>query len=362
MALWVDKHRPKSLAMLDYHKPLAQHLKKLVSSGDFPHLMVYGPSGAGKKTRIMCLLREIYGGGVEKLRIEHHNFETPSKKKIEVSTIASNYHIMVNPSDAGIYDRIVVQDLIKTIAQTSQLDSEKMREFKVVVLTDADRLSKDAQHALRRTMEKYMSKCRVIMCTNSISKMIPAIRSRCLGVRVPAPSPEEMKAVLQATCRKESLNLPDGLAERIVARSGRNLRRALLMCETCKVQSYPFSDEQSVEDPDWQVFVRVTAMKVIEEQSPKRLLEVRTRLYELLAHCIPPEMIFRCLAEELCKHCDGSLQRPVMQAAASYEHKLQLGSRPIYYLEAFVARFMALYKGFITDALMNIDDDFDFDE
>ena len=48
-------------------------------------------------------------------------------------------------------------------------------------LPDADRLTKDAQHALRRTMEKYMSKCRVIMCTNSISKMIPAIRSRCLG-------------------------------------------------------------------------------------------------------------------------------------------------------------------------------------
>lgn len=68
-----------------------------VNGGDFPHLLVYGPSGAGKKTRIMCLLRELYGSGVEKLRIEQHNFTTPSNKKIEISTISSNYHIEVNP-------------------------------------------------------------------------------------------------------------------------------------------------------------------------------------------------------------------------------------------------------------------------
>ena len=62
----------------------------------------------------------------------------------------------------------------------------------VVVLTEVDQLTRDAQHALRRTMEKYMATCRIILCCNSTSKVIPAIRSRCLGVRVAAPKIEEV--------------------------------------------------------------------------------------------------------------------------------------------------------------------------
>lgn len=196
MSLWVDKHRPRELIKLDYHKSQAEYLRNLTQQGDFPHLMFYGPSGAGKKTRIMCILRELYGAGAERLRNETMTFTTPSNRKIEIMTVGSNYHLEVNPSDAGIYDRVVVVDLIKQIAQTNQLDQSGQREFKVIVLSEVDGLTKDAQHALRRTMEKYVATCRIILCVNSTARVIPAIRSRCLGIRVAAPSIDEIVNIL----------------------------------------------------------------------------------------------------------------------------------------------------------------------
>jgi hypothetical protein len=41
---------------------------------------------------------------------------------VEVTTVASVYHVEMNPGDAGIYDRYIVQDVIKEIAQNSPLD------------------------------------------------------------------------------------------------------------------------------------------------------------------------------------------------------------------------------------------------
>jgi len=55
----------------------------------------------------------------------------------------------------------IVQEVIKEIAQTAPVIGAKAKMgFKLVVLNEVERLSKPAQHALRRTMEKYMATCR----------------------------------------------------------------------------------------------------------------------------------------------------------------------------------------------------------
>lgn len=352
MSLWVDKYRPKDLQKLDYHKEQANHFKKLTQQGDFPHLLVYGPLGAGKKTRIMCLLKELYGTGVERLRMENMHFVTPSNKKLEITTISSNYHIEVNLSDVGIYDRVVVMDLIKNVAQTQQLDVNGQREFKVVVLTGVDELTKDAQHALRRTMEKYITNCRLILCANTTSRVIPAIRSRCLSIRVPAPTVDEITTILQTVCKKENLSLPVELAKQIALKSGRNLRRALLMCEACKVEKYPFVPNQNVAEPDWLTFIRETAKLILTQQTVAQIGRVRDNLYELIIHGIPSDQIFKILLEELLKDCDVHLKAVVVDIAAHYEHQMQHGNKDIFHLEAFVAKFMYHYQKSIQEALM----------
>jgi replication factor C subunit 3/5 len=104
--LWVDKHRPKTLDGLDYHKPLATNMKRMVASGDFPHMLFYGPSGAGKKTRVMALLRQLHGPSVEKLKVEARTFKFGSSSTTtDLTMVTSSHHIELNPSDAGIRDR-----------------------------------------------------------------------------------------------------------------------------------------------------------------------------------------------------------------------------------------------------------------
>ena len=97
MSLWVDKHRPLSLAKLTLHQQVGNKLTALAKSDEFPHLLVYGPSGAGRKTRVIALLREMFGAGVEKVKLEHRSFKPNPSKTVEITTLASNFPIDVSP-------------------------------------------------------------------------------------------------------------------------------------------------------------------------------------------------------------------------------------------------------------------------
>lgn len=90
-----------------------------------------------------------------------------------------------------------------------------------------------------------------------------------------------------------------------------------------------------------------------------RILEARERLYELIAHCIPAEVIFKGLLNELLANCDDILKSQITQIAAEYEHRLRQGSKEIFHLEAFIAKFMCIYKQHMQSMAAGLDDCFD---
>lgn len=95
------------------------------------------------------------------------------------------------------------------------------------MLLDIDNLTKEAQASLRRTMEKYMSTCRLIMSCNSLTKVIPPIRSRCLSIRVPCPTNDDIKSILTEIKLSESLSISDNQMDLIIKNSERNIRKAI---------------------------------------------------------------------------------------------------------------------------------------
>lgn len=359
--LWVDKYRPTRLDNLNYHQEITDRLKALSSDKNIPHLLFYGPTGSGKKTRINALIRSIFGPTAERLRLDKRVFKTPTNREIEINMVTSNVHIELSPGDAGIYDRYVIQDVIKEMAsnralstltnnqQGQQGNTANAADFKVVVLNEVDTLSKQAQASLRRTMEKYTSSCRLILCCTNQSRVIEPVRSRCLGIRVPAPSHDTICDVLKSISRKEQFTLPDELAINVARQSGRNMRRAVLMLEACKVQQNTLTADQPVQRTDWELYIAQLAVEITREQSPQKLLAAREKLYELLINCIPADIIIKTLAVELIKNLDDSLKAEVIEWAAFYEHRTCQGNKEIFHLEAFIAKFMAIYKHYLNN-------------
>ncbi|MFX1509849.1 MAG: replication factor C small subunit [Promethearchaeota archaeon] len=204
--MWTEKYRPKKLKDIIGQKPITDRLERFLEEQDLPHLLFAGPAGTGKTTAIIAFANELYGD----------NF-------------AGNF-VELNASDERGID--VIRNRVKSFARTRPLGNVP---FKIISLDEADSLTRDAQHALRRTMERFVSSCRFCLICNYSSRIIDPIQSRCAIFRFPRLEESELTKRIQYIAKQEQVKLSKDGTEAIIYVSGGDLRRAINVLQAASV-------------------------------------------------------------------------------------------------------------------------------
>ena len=322
-------------------------VERLVATQDFPHVLLHGPPGSGKEALLQHMIRKTFGVEALKYKVETKpwKLKLPSGTKVEVdlTTVSSAYHLEMNPSDVGRRDTMIVQEVMKEMAQqgASRPGAAGSRLSHLLVLHEVDKMTKEAQHALRCTMEKNQQGCRLVLLTSCRSKVIDPLISRCLCVRVPAPSAAEVAGALRDF--NAEYQMSDELVEKIAA-NYRSFRTAFLMADAFKARRAALTQGDFDSVLGWKKNIQEAVSQMLRDQSPKSLYEIRQLLYASLVHCIAPETIFIEIMRALFAKVDDHLNYTVATWGAHFENRLSSSSKAIFHLEAFVARFMAVYK------------------
>ncbi len=196
-SIWVDKYRPKKFDEIIGQEYFISRVKSFVKSKSLPHLLFAGSPGTGKTTTALVVARELYGE----------------------NGLKGNFLELNASDDRGI-------DVIRnTIKEFAKLKSLAEVPYKIIVLDEADSLTKEAQQALRRTMEKYSSTCRFILACNEISKLIDPIQSRCVIFKFKPLTNENLRELIKKIEKNEGIEVNEESIEILINSSKGDLRK-----------------------------------------------------------------------------------------------------------------------------------------
>ncbi|CAO2834499.1 unnamed protein product [Amaranthus hypochondriacus] len=215
--LWVEKYRPQSLADVAAHRDIVDTIDRLTNENKLPHLLLYGPPGTGKTSTILAVARKLYGNQFHNMILE------------------------LNASDERGID--VVRQQIQDFASTQSFSFGTKAHVKLVLLDEADAMTKDAQFALRRVIEKYTKSTRFALICNNVNKVISALQSRCTRFRfAPLDSihvTERLKYVIEA----EGLDVTESGLAALVRLSTGDMRKALNILQSTHMASQQITEE-----------------------------------------------------------------------------------------------------------------------
>ena len=310
---WAEKYRPQLLEEVIGQESIVLRLKDFVKARNFPNMIFTGPAGVGKTTCAMAMARELYGNRISESFLE------------------------LNASDSRGID--VVRGKVKEFARTISMDNGTV---KIVFLDEADALTPEAQHALRRTMERYSSGTRFIMSANYSSKIIDPIQSRCVVFRFKPLKEEEMKKYIHRIAEKEGFIVGEKAVEALLYVSDGDLRRL-----TNTMQSVAVSGNGITEEAIYDIAARARPKEIvamlryaISGDFEKARNELNTLI---LIHGMSGEdILLQCYREAMNLDVEDKKKLRIISNIGECNFRIVEGANDKIQLEAMLANFALL--------------------
>lgn len=305
---WTEKYRPKSLKEVIGQRLIVERLRSFVERGNFPNMIFAGSPGVGKTACAVSMANDLYGENVGSALKE------------------------LNASDERGID--VIRGTVKEFAKTISISKVPL---KIIFLDEADALTSDAQHALRRTMEQFSSETRFILSANYASKIIEPIQSRCVVFRFKPLTEEEMRAYVKRIIGTESLELDDKAIDALIYVGDGDLRRLTNVLQSAAMQSKHIT-ETSIYD----IAARARPKEIVamlKYAVTGDFMNARNELDNLmLRHGMSAEDILtQCYKEAQNLNVEDRLKLVIIKDIGEYNFRIVEGANERIQLEAMLA-------------------------
>lgn len=306
--IWTEKYRPQSFDDVIGQEEAVKRIKALVENKNIPHMLLSGQAGTGKTTIALIIAKQLHK-------------ENWRQNFLELN--ASN--------DRGID---TIRNQVKDFAKTMAIEADSP---KIILLDEADALTKEAQQALRRTMETYSNSCRFLLSCNFSSKIIDPIKSRCAIFKFKPLTKENIEAIIEKIAKQEDLSINKETVNILYSHCSGDVRQLQNILQSCSVLSKNINKETmssfliSVESDE--------LLEVLKLAINKKFIESRNKLLDLMLNngLAGLDIIKQIQREVLNLQIADEKRLDIIEKCGEIEFRLVEGSDDFVQLESLIA-------------------------